>query len=115
MAFTGTRTGLDDKLSLYEGSVYWTNGLAPAGTRVTANTNKGGARYDPDIAPRLFAFVNADFFTDALQDLNLRSVFGGGLGLHAIKTPNTTLDLLGGIVCPREHYTQLAPLPHLIH
>ena len=115
MAFTGTRTGLHDKLSLYEGSVYSTNGLAPAGTRVTANTNKGGARYDHDIAPRLFAFVNADFFTDALQDLNLRSVFGGGLGLHAIKTANTTLDFLGGIVYTRENYTQLAPLPHLIH
>jgi putative salt-induced outer membrane protein len=115
LAFTGTRTGLHDKLSLYAGSVYETNGLAPAGTRVTANTNKGGARYDHDITPRLFAFVNADFFTDALQDLNLRSVFGGGLGFHAIKTANTTLDFLGGIAYTRENYTQLAPLPRLIH
>ena len=115
LAFTGTRTGLHDKLSLYAGSVYETNGLAPPGTRVTANTNKGGARYDRDITPRLFAFVNADFFTDALQDLNLRSVFGGGLGFHAIKTANTTLDFLGGITYTRENYTQLAPLPHLIH
>ena len=115
LAFTGTRTGLHDKLSLYAGSVYETNGLAPPGTRVTANTNKGGARYDRDITPRLFAFVNADFFTDALQDLNLRSVFGGGLGFHAIKTANTTLDFLGGIAYTRENYTQLAPLPHLIH
>ncbi len=65
--------------------------------RVTSNTNKGGARYDRDIIPRMFAFVNTDFFTDALQDLNLRSVVGGGLGFHAIKTPSTTLDLLGGI------------------
>ncbi len=115
LAFTGTRTGLHDKLSLYADSVYSTNGLAPAGTRVTANTNKGGARFDRDITPRMFAFVNADFFTDALQDLNLRSVFGGGLGFHAIKTADTTLDFLGGLAYTRENYTQPAPLPHLIH
>lgn len=115
LAFTGTRTGLHDKLSLYAGSVYSTNGLATAATRVTANANKGGARYDRDINPRLFGFVNTDFFTDALQDLNLRSVVGGGLGFHAIKNPSTTLDLLGGINYTRENYTQLAPLPRLIH
>lgn len=115
VGFTGVRTGLHDKLSLYADSVYSTNGLAPAATRVTANTNKGGARYDRDITARMFAFVNTDFFTDALQDLNLRSVFGGGLGFHAIKNSTTTLDLLGGIAYTRENYTQLAPLPHLIH
>ncbi len=115
VGFTGFRTGLHDKLSLYAASVYSTNGLAPAATRVTANSNKGGARYDRDITPRLFGFVNTDFFTDGLQDLNLRSVFGGGLGLHAIKSSTTTLDLLGGIVYTRENYTQPAPLPHLIH
>ena len=115
LAFTGIRTGLHDKLSLYTASVYSNNGLAPAATRVTANTNKGGVRYDHDITPRMFAFVNADFFTDALQDLNLRSVFGGGLGWHVIKNANTTLDLLGGIAYTRENYTQPAPLPHLIH
>jgi putative salt-induced outer membrane protein len=59
--------------------------------------------------------VNTDFFTDALQDLNLRSVVGGGLGFHAIKRPSTTLDILGGINYTRENYTQLAPLPRLIH
>ena len=115
LAFTGIRTGLHDKLSLYAGSVYSTNDLATAATRVTANTNRGGARYDRDITPHLFGFVNTDFFTDALQDLNLRSVVGGGLGFHAIKRPDTTLDILGGINYTRENYTQLAPLPRLIH
>ena len=115
LAFTGVRTGLHDKLSLYTGSVYSSNDLAPASTRVTSNTNKGGARYDRDITPRMFGFVNADFFTDALQDLNLRSVVGGGLGWHAIKRPSTTFDILGGLVYTRENYTQPAPLPRLIH
>jgi hypothetical protein len=80
-----------------------TNDLATAATRVTANTNKGGARYDHDITPRLFGFLNADFFTDALQDLNLRSVLGGGLGFDVIKKPSTTLDLLGGVAYTREN------------
>jgi putative salt-induced outer membrane protein YdiY len=115
LAFNGIRTGMHDKLTLYAGSVYSTNGLAPAATRVTANTNRGGARYDHDITPRLFAFVNADFAADALQDLNLRQVYGGGLGWHAINNPNTTLDVLGGIAYTRENYTQLAPAPRLIH
>ena len=115
LGFNGVRTGLHDKLTLYATSVYSNNALAPAATRVTANTNRGGARYDHDITPRLFAFVNADFATDALQDLNLRQVYGGGLGWHAIKNPNTTLDILGGIAYTRENYTQLAPLPRLIH
>ena len=115
LAFNGVRTGLHDKLTLYAVSVYSTNDLAPAATRVTANTNRGGARYDRDITPRLFGFVNTDFSTDALQDLNLRSVFGGGLGAHVIKRPSTSLDILGGINYTRENYTQAAPLPHLIH
>lgn len=115
LAFNGVRTGLHDKLSLYAGSVYSTNDLAPAATRVTANTNRGGARYDRDITPRAFGFVNADLSTDALQDLNLRQVYGGGMGLHAIKNDTTTLDLLGGVVYTRENYTQVAPLPRLIH
>jgi putative salt-induced outer membrane protein YdiY len=115
LGFNAVRTGLHDKLTLYAASVYSTNDLAPSATRVTANTNRGGARYDRDITPRLFAFVNTDFFTDALQDLNLRSVFGGGLGAHVIKHPSTTLDILGGIAYTRENYTQVAPLPRLIH
>jgi putative salt-induced outer membrane protein len=115
LGLNGIRTGLHDKLTLYAASVYSTNGLAPEAIRVTANTNRGGARYDRDITPRLFGFGNADFATDALQDLNLRQVFGGGLGWHAIKGDSTTLDLLGGIAYTRENYTQVAPLPRLIH
>jgi putative salt-induced outer membrane protein YdiY len=115
LSFNGIRTGLHDKLTLYAGSVYSKNDLAPSATQVTANTNRGGVRYDRDIKPRVFGFVNTDFFTDALQDLNLRSVFGGGLGFHAIKREATTLDILGGVAYTRENYTQPAPLPRLIH
>ena len=40
-----------------------------------------------------------------MQDLNLRSVFGGGAGYHAIKTEATTLDLLAGLNYTHESYT----------
>jgi hypothetical protein len=42
-----------------------------------------------------------------LQTLDLRSVFGGGLGWHAINNVRTTLDLLGGLDYTREKYTAL--------
>ena len=34
----------------------------------------------------------------------MRSVFGGGLGLHALKSDRTTLDFLGGANYTRENY-----------
>lgn len=114
LAFSGIRTGLRDKLKMYAGSVYATSALATP--NVTANNNKGGLRYDRDITKRLFGFVNADFFTDALQDLNIRALGGGGLGIHIIKSDATTLDILGGANYTHENYTQLPPLTgHLVH
>jgi putative salt-induced outer membrane protein len=114
LAFKGIRTGLHNKLTMYAGSVYATS--ATATPNVTANNNKGGVRYDRDITKRLFGFVNADFFTDALQDLNIRAVGGGGLGMHVIKSEATTLDLLGGINYTHENYTQVPPFTgHLVH
>ena len=71
------------------------------------NAVQGGMRYDHDFTPRLFAYVGADFQTDALQTLDLRSVFGGGLGFHVIQNDRTTLDLLGGINYTREKYSLL--------
>jgi hypothetical protein len=74
----------------------------------TANTIGGGLRYDHNLTPRVFGFVAADFFSDALQTLNLRSVFGGGVGFHAIKRVSTTFDLLGGVNYTHESYTGLS-------
>jgi hypothetical protein len=55
--------------------------------------------------------VNGEFDTDALQGLNLRSLFGGGLGLHAINNDRTVLDFLGGVNYTRESYSAVAPNP----
>ena len=108
LAFVGTRQTPRDKLGLYMKSVSATNDLPGAVPSTTANAIGGGARYDHDLDTRLFGFVSGDFFSDALQGLNLRSVFGGGAGYHVIKTKPTTLDLLGGLNYTRESYTTLS-------
>jgi putative salt-induced outer membrane protein YdiY len=104
LAFTAARATKADKLSLYTNVVYGTNQLAVPST--TANTEAGGIRYDRNINPRMFGFVGADFTSNALQDLNLRSVGSLGLGYHAIKNDRTTLDLLAGGNFTDENYTQ---------
>src|SRR5271167_1375823 len=104
LAFTAARATKNDKLSLYTNAVYGTNQLATPST--TANTEAGGIRYDRNINPRAFGFVSADFTSNALQDLNLRSVGSVGLGYHAIKSDKTTLDLLAGGNFTDENYTQ---------
>lgn len=104
LAFTADRKTSNDEITLYENTVYASNNAAGASPSTTANSNQGGARYDRNFTPRLFGFVSADFQTNALQELDLRSVFGGGLGFHAIKTDKTTLDFLVGPNYTREKY-----------
>jgi putative salt-induced outer membrane protein YdiY len=104
LGFIGTRQTLDDKLGLYANSVYAKNNAPGAVPSTTANTWAGGARYDHDVVKKIFAFAAADFFADELQTLNLRSVFGGGLGYHFIKNDQTTFDLLGGLNYTHESY-----------
>jgi putative salt-induced outer membrane protein YdiY len=108
LGFLGTRQTLNDKLGLYANSVYATNNAAGAVPSTIANTAAGGLRYDHDLTPKVFGFGAADFYADALQGLNLRSVFGGGAGYHAIKKDTTTLDFLGGLNYTHESYTTLS-------
>jgi putative salt-induced outer membrane protein len=117
IAFNAARKGFRDKLTLYTNSIYATNDLPTASPHTTANTIGGGARYDHDFAPRVFGFVNGDFYHDELQHLDLRSTFGGGLGWHAIKSDPTTLDLLAGVNYTHEGYAAFilptTPIPTL--
>jgi putative salt-induced outer membrane protein YdiY len=105
IAFNAVRTGFHDKLLLYETSIYAANDLPTATPHTTANAVGGGVRYDHDLTPRLFAFVNGDFYHDGLQFLDLRAIFGGGLGVHVIKSNATVLDLLAGANYTHESYS----------
>ena len=104
LAFTADRKTSTDDITLYANTVYSTNNAPGANPTTTANTIQAGARYARNLTPRLFAYGSADFQTDALQSLNLRSVLGGGLGYHAIKNDRTTLDFLVGPNYTRENY-----------
>jgi len=100
--FAADRKTLTDELTLYESSLYTSNDQPGGG--VTANSILAGAKYDHNISKRLFVFVSADYNTDELQDLNLRQIYSGGLGMHVINTPTTTFDVLAGANYTRETY-----------
>ena len=105
IAFTADRKTRTDEIELYENTVYATNNAPGATPSTTADSNQAGARYSRNFRPRLFGYGGADFQTNSLQDLNLRTVLGGGLGLHAIASDRTTLDFLGGLNYTKEDYT----------
>ena len=110
-AATADRKTLNDDLSIYESSIYTTNDQ-PVGGGVTANAILGGAKYDHNITEQIFGFVSGDFTHDELQDLDLRAIYCGGLGWHAIDKPNkTTFDILAGINNTRESYSGTAAAP----
>lgn len=113
VAFTGDRKTTHDEITMYTNSVYSRDDSSAAGTGpgagVTANTTQGGARYSRNFTTRLFGYVSGDFQTDALQFLNLRSILGGGLGVHLINTTQTTLDVLGGLNYTHESYSSIPP------
>lgn len=103
LAFNAVHATLNDKITLYASSIDTTNNLATPST--VANLTTGGLRYDRNVNPRLFAFGAADFMSNALQYLDLRAVYTGGFGFHAIKSDNTTLNFLGGINYTHETYS----------
>ncbi len=103
LAFNAEHPTEHDKIILYTSSINTTNNLASPST--VANLTQGGFRYDHDLNPRIFAFGGADFMANALQYLDLRQVYGGGLGYHAIKSDSTTLDFLGGLNYTHETYS----------
>ena len=107
IAFNAARKGFRDKLILYTNSIYAANDLPTASPHTTANTIGGGARYERDFTPRVFGFVNGDFYHDELQHLDLRSILGGGIGLHAVKNAATTLDLLAGVNYTHEGFSNV--------
>lgn len=113
LAFTlsakATREAPRDKITAYVNSVYATDNTTPPG-RTTAHAVQGGARLDYNLTPRFFVFGLADFSYDEFQHLDLRSVLGGGFGVHLIKNDNTTLDVFGGGNYNREKFSPNPPL-----
>jgi putative salt-induced outer membrane protein len=108
VAFNAAHPTVKDKITMYANSVYTVNNLATPDT--VANLTQGGFRYDYNLSPRLFIFGAADYTANALQYLDLRQVYSGGFGFHAIKNEKTTLDILGGGNYTHETYSNGAPI-----
>ena len=109
LAFNAVHASLNDKITLYATSINTQNNLATPST--VASLETGGLRYDRNVNPKLFAFGAADFMANALQYLDLRGVYSGGFGWHAIKSDPTTLNILGGGNYTHETYSNGAPVP----
>jgi putative salt-induced outer membrane protein YdiY len=109
VAFNAVHASLNDKLTLYASSIDTTNNLATPST--VANVEQGGLRYDRNVNPRTFVFGAVDFQSNALQYLDLRGVYTGGFGYHAIKSDKTMLNILGGLNFTHETYSNGAEVP----
>lgn len=103
LAVNAVHPTLNDKTTIYLSSIDTKNELATPTT--VANLITAGIRYDHNLNPRLFGYVAGDFMSNALQELDLRGVYGGGLGYHAIKSDNTVLDFLAGLNYTHETYS----------
>lgn len=109
LAFNAVHTSVNDKVTLYATSVDTKNDLATPTT--VASLETGGLRFDHNLDPRIFVFAAADYMSNALQFLDLRSIYSGGLGVHAIKTANTALDVFGGLAYTHQTYSNGPVVP----
>jgi len=96
-----------DKISVYTTAVY-ANSTVNGLNSTTAHAIRGGVRGDLDVSEHLFVFGFTDFEYDQFQDLDLRSVVGGGLGYHVIKTKATTFDLFAGGDYDQDYFGAIA-------
>ncbi len=92
-----------DKISLYANAVQASNSTTGVSI-TTAQAVWAGARYDYNLSPKMFIYGSADFEHDSPQLLDLRSVFGAGVGYRAIRNERTQLDVFGGGAYNMEFY-----------
>jgi putative salt-induced outer membrane protein YdiY len=99
-----SRAAGKNKMGIYFNQVYATQSTTEP-TGATASRISGGYRIDRDVSKRMFVFGATDFDYDRFLLLDLRTVFGGGLGVHVWKGSNGFLDLGGGGVFNREKFS----------
>lgn len=101
------------KLSAFATAIYATDDTTPPG-RSIADARRGGIRNEFNLSEHVFVFGFANFESDRFQNLDLRSVLGGGFGYHVIKTANTQFDVSGGASFNRESFAAVPPAPPAI-
>jgi len=103
-AVVAARATNNDKISVYFNELY-AKGLVGKTVGVTAQSWRGGWKYDRNVNPRTFVTIFDDYENDKFQNLSFRGVFGGGFGYHAVKSARSQLDVLGGIALNHESYS----------
>ena len=93
-----------NKLMVYYTQVY-AKDSNESPSLTTANAIHAGLRDEFGLSSRVYVFAFTDFDSDALQNLDLRNVIGGGLGYHLVKTKNTQFDVFGGASFDQEYFS----------
>ncbi len=97
------RTTEDNQFSSYLTTVF-ANNRTSGQSITTANAIRGGSRYEIHLNDRLFTFAFTDLEFDRFQDLDLRLVLGGGLGVDLIETPRSSLEVFGRASSNQEYF-----------
>jgi putative salt-induced outer membrane protein YdiY len=76
-----------------------------AGEQVTARNSLASLKHDYFVSKRVFIESFGMLEKDTLQNLQLRSTIGSGLGYQFLETTRTTLSLSVGLAHVSEHFT----------
>jgi putative salt-induced outer membrane protein YdiY len=101
-----------DKTSIYFNSIK-ASALLRGVNEQTAQAVRGGWAYNRNVSSRMFVNTFNDWEYDRFQNLDLRTVLGGGLGYTAWKAERGRLDLVGGAAWNREKFDP-APDPAFV-
>ncbi len=104
MGFGADRATSRDKITVHAASLYATNSTGGESV-TTANAIRGGARYDVNLSDRTFVFGLGDLEFDEFQQLDLRTVLGGGLGWHVTRSDRAVFDVFGGGTFNKEFFS----------
>lgn len=102
---TATRQTRNDKIGVYGALIYGRTKDDDGVSETTANTVRGGGRYERNLTPRVVAFAFTDLESNEIQLLDLRWVLGGGLGYYFIKNERTQFQVFGGGAYNRENFS----------
>ena len=95
LGFRASRTTQEDQFTFGANSLF-AQSMNTGQTITSANAIHGGARYDRNVSQNAFTFALTNFDSDQLQNLDLRAVIGGGLGLRVAQTERASFNIFTG-------------------
>ncbi len=110
LAANAVRATTRDKITVAYTQIYSTSNVSGPNL-TTANAKRGGIAYNLNLTPRMFIFGLVNLENDQFQSLDLRFAPAGGVGYHAIKRPNTLLDLSLGASMDKEFFSATPTTP----